>query len=90
MKKHKTIAQIAKEYLIEIGHGSVGYGDCHLLDEIASKATHTTLRDKHPLDRHVAILNALGRSKLFKKSYFRVWLGNREGLARTFDIKREE
>ena len=86
MRKHKTIAQIAKECLIESENDGVGYGDCSLLDEIASKATHTTLMKKHPLDRHIAILNALSRSKLFKKSYYRVWLGNREGLARTFTL----
>ena len=85
----KTIAQIAKEHLIETGNDSVGYGDCHLLDAIAKKATHTTLMKKHPLDRHIAVLNALDRSKLFKKSLFYVYLGNREGLARTFDLEEE-
>jgi len=82
----KPVAQIAKEHLIETGNDRIGYGDCDLLDAIAKKATHTTLFDKHPLDRHIAILNALDRSNLFEKSLFRIWVGNREGLARTFNL----
>ena len=66
----KTIAQITKEYLLETENDSIGFGDTRLLDEIARRATHTTLMKKHPLDRHIAILNALDRSVLFRKSLF--------------------
>lgn len=55
----KTIAAHMKDIL-----------DVHLLGECAARAE---LKQKHPLDRNQAVINALERSKLFKKvGYCRV------------------
>jgi hypothetical protein len=63
----KTIAQHAKEYLVENGHNGVMWGDTWLLDAIADRCIHTNLTILHPLNRHTRILNALEKSSLFEK-----------------------
>lgn len=84
----KTVAQIAKEVLIETKNDMVGWGDCSLLDEIASRCTHTKLMQMHPLERHIALLNRLEGSSLFKKwKYKTVYgYGNRERYVRNFEL----
>lgn len=81
-----TVAEIMRDVLIENGATNVGYGDCGFLDDCARRATHTNLHSLHPLTRHKRILSALDHSPLFRKGYFRIWVGNREGLARYFTL----
>jgi len=61
--------------------GTVAYGECELLDAIASEAGFPSM---HPLNRHKRVLDALDRDPRFEKFKFRCWLGNREGLARGY------
>lgn len=75
----KTIAEVAKEYLISRGFCSVGYGDSHLLHEIAEAAG--VKHDGWRTERN--ILAALDRSPLFEKEFFTAI----HGLARVFTIK---
>lgn len=67
MSKRKTIGELAKEYLEANGFDSVAYGDAHLLHEIAEYAglPHRSWRTEKQ------ILDALDRSPLFEKWYFR-------------------
>jgi len=79
----RTIAQFAHEYLIEKGFDIVGYGDTHLLHEIADYSG----REHNSWKTEMNILNALERAPaLFEKHYFRA---NR-GLARVFKVKHGE
>jgi len=68
----KTIADYAVEVLIETDNPGVQYGDTRLLDDIAERATHTNLMDKHPLTRHSRILDALDRDSRFEKYYIKM------------------
>lgn len=65
----KTIADYTVDVLRETDNPGVMFGDVHLLDEIASRCTHTTLMDKHPMVRHNRILNALENDNRFEKFY---------------------
>ena len=83
-----TIAETAKQVLIETNNNGVMWGDCFLLDDIAVRCKHTNLMTLHPLVRHQRILNALEKSPLFEKRV--VWLkrgyqGNQTG--RCFTLK---
>lgn len=64
---HRTIADIAADYLRETGNDSVMWGDTIILDEIGVRCSHTNLMTLHPLARHQRILNALERSPRFNK-----------------------
>lgn len=83
LAKKKTIGELAKEYLESQGMDSVSFGDSYLLHEIAEYAgiPHRSWRTERQ------ILNALDRSPLFEKYYFR-GRGNR--LYRMFVIKGSE
>lgn len=80
MSRRKTIGELAKEYLESQGFDSVSFGDSYLLHEIAEYAgiPHRSWRTERQ------ILNALERSPLFEKYYFR---GRRNRLCRMFVIK---
>ena len=88
----KTIAEIAVDVIRDAKCIGVMWGDVGLLDDIALRATHTTLMSKHPLDRHQAILNSLEKSKLFKKGHIRVHVGefSQERLVRYFELKKQD
>ena len=94
----KTIAEHMRDVLIEndCGDGkgkySVMYGDVYLLDYCAVRCKHTNLMKLHPLDRHQRILNALEKSKLFKKFFVRITGARGFSLVRAFEfeIKEEE
>lgn len=77
-----------KDVLIEEKTNTVSYGDVGILDECADRCKHTNLMKLHPLDRHKRILDALGKSELYECWLIRIWLGNREGLARCFKLKK--
>lgn len=70
--KKQTIAEHMRDVLIDNECNSVMWGDCRLLDECADRATHTTLMEAHPLDRHIRVLNSLERSNLFEKFYIKL------------------
>lgn len=70
--KRQSIAKHMQDVLIENGCEGVMWGDRILLDECADRATHTTLMETHPLDRHQRILNALEHSALFEKFYIKL------------------
>ena len=65
--KRKTIAEFAREYLVENGFDAVAWGDSRLLHEIAEYAglPHRAWRTEKQ------VLDALDRSPLFEKRYFR-------------------
>ena len=65
----KTIADHMVDVLTERGIKVIGWGDFGLLDECASRCTHTTLMKTHMDARHQRILNALERSDKFEKHY---------------------
>ena len=73
---HKTIADYAVEVLKETDNPGVMWGDTVLLDMIAERCTHTTLRIRkdrkctHPLYRHKRILDALEKDSRFVKLFF--------------------
>ena len=58
-----------------------------LLDECASRCKHTNLMELHPLDRHQRILNALERSKLFKKFFVKITGMRGRSLVRGFEME---
>ena len=76
--KHKTVAQIAAEVALERGRARqcnycVAWGDPETLDEIAKRATHTTiLQERDEPVMHRRILNALDNSSLFVKHYIKL------------------
>lgn len=82
MGRRKTIGEYAKEYLLFNGFDSVSWGDTYLLHEIAEYAglLHRSWRTERQ------ILNALERSPLFEKGYFRAYKGR---LCRTFTVKTD-
>lgn len=65
----KTIAEHMVDVLTERGIKVIGWGDYGLLDECASRCTHTTLMKTHMNARHQRILNAIERSDKFEKHY---------------------
>jgi len=81
--KRKTIGEHAKEYLEANGFDSVGWGDSHLLHDIAEHAglPHRGWRTEKQ------VLDALERSPLFEKRYFR---GLRNRLCRWFVLRDSE
>lgn len=83
----KTIADIAADHLKETNNNAVMWGDCFLLDEIASKCDHTNLMTLHPLTRHHRIFNSLEKSKLFEKGYVRITGFRGFSLVRVFKLK---
>ncbi len=76
----KTIGEHAKEYLKANGLDSVGWGDTYLLHDIAEHAG-LSHRGWHTEKQ---VLDALDRSPLFEKHYFR---GRRNRLCRWFVFK---
>lgn len=76
----KTIGELAKEYMQSHDHTFVCYGDVYLLHEIAEYAGlgHRSWRTEKQ------VLDALDRSSLFEKRYFR---GYRNRLCRSYVIK---
>ncbi len=87
----KTIADIAREVLVDADRDGVMWGDCNLLDMIAGACDHeigTKLINSHPLNRHKRILDGLATKRgkeLFDKSYVRA---DRIGLVwRIFRLK---
>lgn len=83
-----SIAEYMKEVLIENDSDTVGWGSLDILDECSSRCTHTNLNELHPLERHARILNALDRSKLFTKFFFRldIFQNNQSRLVRGFTL----
>ena len=62
-----TIAQHARDYLMENGLSGVMWGDCEALDAIADRAG---IGEGHPLDRWKSVLDGLGRAPdVFDKHY---------------------
>lgn len=94
--KKKTIAEHMRDVLIETDSGdgkgkySVMYGDVYNLDECAMRCKHTNLMELHPLDRHQRILNALERSKLFRKFLVRITGIRGLSLVRAFETEMKE
>lgn len=82
------VGDVALQVLKEENFPHVAYGELTILDEIAGRIG-IMQSISHPLNRHMYILNALDRDKRFEKGKFRVFLGNREGLARFFKPKPE-
>lgn len=78
-KGRKTIGELAKEYMESRGYTFVCYGDACLLHEIAEYAGlgHRGWRTEKQ------VLDALDRSPLFEKRYFR---GYRNRLWRSYHI----
>lgn len=67
----KTIVDHMVDVLKEKDISVVGWGDFGILDECASRCSHTTLMDS-PIDkRHQRVLNALEKSDKFEKCYFK-------------------
>ena len=93
MKRKKTIAEHMRDVLIETNSGDgkgkyiVMWGDLHNLDECASRCKHTNLMKLHPINRHQRILNALERSKLFRKFFVRITGFRGLSLVRAFETK---
>jgi hypothetical protein len=69
---NKPVWQIAIEEMLKVGDSQISRSHFGLLDTIGIKATHTRLPKMHPLNRHVAVLNALEKSTKFKKSWLRL------------------
>ena len=65
----KTIADHVVEVLQETDNPGIMFGDCTLLDMVAVRCTHTNLMEKHPMERHRRILNALEKDDRFEKLY---------------------
>lgn len=85
----KSIAEHARDVLIEQGRTCIAWGDPDALDEISHRSIHTNLRQLHIPIRHKRILDALDCSPLFEKYLFRVCVGNREGIARAFKLSAQ-
>jgi hypothetical protein len=69
----------------------VAWGECDLLDDIIhmlAQPLETPIQafGPTPLVRHTYVLNRLEHDARFRKSLFRVWIGNREGQARAFRL----
>jgi len=83
LAKRKTIGEYAKEYLETNGFDGVSWGDSYLLHDIAKYAglpPRSWRTEKQVLD-------ALDRSPLFSKYYFR---GPQNRLCREFVLKGSE
>ena len=65
----KTIADHMVDVLTERKIKVIGWGDFGLLDECASRCTHTALMKTDIDARHQRILNALEISNRFEKYY---------------------
>lgn len=86
----QRVSKIAKELMESPEHNrmtNVAYGDLNLLHDIFDKA-ELKLKNKHPLNKHQAVLNALDRESkrsdaIFEKKFFRAY----KGLARIFCLK---
>jgi hypothetical protein len=63
---------IAIQVMLECEEEFISRSHFGALDTIGLRATHTKLPRLHPLDRHVAVLNAVERSGRFNKSYIRL------------------
>ena len=93
MKDKQRISKIALQVLLDHSKGlsfqftSVSYGDSNFLHEIFD-LSGMKLKNKHPLNKYQAVLNALDRESkrenaIFGKKYFRAY----RGIARTFVLK---
>ena len=71
-KLSKPVWQIALEVMEREGETYLSRSNFGVLDTIGRLATHTRLPALHPLDRHIAVLNALEKSGRFTKSYVRL------------------
>ena len=66
------------------------FGDCTLLDMVASRATHTNLMKQHPLTRHSRILSALDNDSRFEKYFIRARGMRGNQMWRSFKLKSQE
>lgn len=69
---NKPVWQIAIEEMLKVGDSQLSRNHFGLLDTIGILAAHTKLPKMHPLNRHVAVLNALEQSGKFRKSWLRL------------------
>jgi hypothetical protein len=69
---NKPVWRIAIEEMLKAGDSQVSRNHFGLLDTIGILAAHTRLPKMHPLNRHVAVLNALEKSNRFTKSWIRL------------------
>lgn len=84
-----AIDEIAKQVLIETDNPAVMWGDCGLLDEIATRANRKW-KDFHPYKRWQRVLNALEGSELFEKSVVNTQPGMRGNqYCRVFTLRTE-
>jgi hypothetical protein len=68
-RKLKSVAEHARDVLIETDNPAVMHGDSGLLDEIACRRWPEAI-DWHPLKRWQRVLDSLEGSKLFTKSVY--------------------
>lgn len=82
MKPKKSVADIAIELMKKRGYTQINISDYNLLNQIAEKATHTTLPSKNVSIRQNRVLDLLSHDKRFKKQ--RKNVGNK--VMRTFKL----
>ncbi len=83
----KTISDITVEVLKETNNPGIMFGDVRLLDMVAERATHTTLMEAHPMNRHSRILDALENDSRFRKFLTKRWSIRGNPYLRCFDLK---
>lgn len=83
----KTIAQHAKDVLMEHEVEAVSFGDLDMLGEIYERR-FPSRRSVHPLDRNHSVLDALDKSPLFAKSHMHLCDSRgRDRVVRVFTLK---
>lgn len=87
---NQRVSEIVKKYLLERNSEHIAYGHLCELDD-CFKLAFPNSKIYHPLNRHHALLNALGKESKFDDAIFEkhFFLANR-GLARYFKIKKNE
>ena len=86
----KNIADITVQVLQETDNPGVMFGDTRLLDDIATRCTHTNLMDAHPMLRHRRILDALETDERFEKFYIHMPGVRGNQYWRSFQLKQTE
>ena len=69
LQNRKPIWQIAIEEMLKVGDSVLSRNHFGLLDTIGCLAAHSKVAKMHPLDRHIAVLDALEKSGRFTKSW---------------------
>lgn len=93
--KKKTVADLVIEMMKKENLTRVCWDMYEFLDEVADEAKKqgiSNIYDKHPLDRHILILNRLERDKRFTKYLYKIFTGAGRGgqgeqWVRQFELK---